>query len=118
MSNGLARVLILVVLRGVKLRVGLGRGVRYYKELKIRVRVGLRGRVRVRVWVKVGVGVGGGVGLGVGLGLGVGVSMTADIDWLAGSRLASELEANQSPRPSCPPQPCSDEAHFMHNASR
>ena len=35
MSNGLARVLILVVLRGVKLRVGLGRGVRYYKELRI-----------------------------------------------------------------------------------
>ena len=44
-SNGLARVLILVVLRGVKLRVGLGRGVRYYKELRIRVRV----RVRVRL---------------------------------------------------------------------
>ena len=39
-SNGLARVLILVVLRGVKLRVGLGRGVRYYKELRIRVMMG------------------------------------------------------------------------------
>ena len=38
-SNGLARVLILINLRGVKLRVGLGRGVRYYKELRIRVRV-------------------------------------------------------------------------------
>ena len=38
-SNGLARVLILVVLRRVKLRVGLGRGVRYYKELRIRARV-------------------------------------------------------------------------------
>ena len=48
-SNGLARVLILVVLRGVKLRVGLGRGVRYYKELRIRVRVRVRVTVRVRV---------------------------------------------------------------------
>ena len=34
-SNGLARVLIFINLRGVKLRVGLGRGVRYYKELEI-----------------------------------------------------------------------------------
>ena len=49
-SNGLARVLILVVLRGVKLRVGLGRGVRYYKELRIKVWA----RVRVRVMVMMG----------------------------------------------------------------
>ena len=34
-SNVLARLLILINLRGVKLRVGLGRGVRYYKELRI-----------------------------------------------------------------------------------
>ena len=44
-SNGLARLLIWINLRGVKLRIGLGRGVRYYNELEIRVRV----RVRVRV---------------------------------------------------------------------
>ena len=31
---------------GVKLRVGLGRGVRYYKELRIRVRVTVRVRVK------------------------------------------------------------------------
>ena len=37
-SNVLARVLIFINLRGSKLRVGLGRGVRYYKELRIRVR--------------------------------------------------------------------------------
>ena len=51
-SNGLARVLILINLRGVKLRVGLGRGVRYYKELRIRVRVGVRVRVRIRIRVR------------------------------------------------------------------
>ena len=49
MSNGLARLLIWVNLRGVKLRIGLGRGVRYYKELRIRVRVRVRVKVRVRV---------------------------------------------------------------------
>ena len=48
MSNVLARVLILINLRGVKLRVGLGRGVRYYKELRIRVRVRVTVRVRVK----------------------------------------------------------------------
>ena len=32
-SNVLARLLMLINLRRVKLRVGLGRGVRYYKEL-------------------------------------------------------------------------------------
>ena len=43
-SNGLARVFIFINLRGVKLRVGLGRGVRYYIVLEIRakVRVGVR----------------------------------------------------------------------------
>ena len=44
-TNVLARLLMLINLRGVELRVGLGRGVRYYKELRISVRV----RVRVRV---------------------------------------------------------------------
>ena len=34
-SNVLARVLILINLRGVELGVGPGEGVRYYKELKI-----------------------------------------------------------------------------------
>ena len=53
MSNVLARVLILINLRGVKLRVGLGRGVRYYKELRIRVRVGVGVGVRVRARVRV-----------------------------------------------------------------
>ena len=43
----------MINLRGVKLRVGLGRGVRYYNELEIRVRV----RVRVKIKVRVGVGV-------------------------------------------------------------
>ena len=57
-SNVLARVLMLINLRWVKLRVGLGRGVRYYNELKIKVEVRVRVRVRVRV------------GLGLGLGLG------------------------------------------------
>ena len=41
-SNGLARLLIWINLRGVKLRIGLGRGVRYYNELEIRVRVRVR----------------------------------------------------------------------------
>ena len=47
MSNVLARVLILINLRGVKLRVGLGRGVRYYIELQIKVQVGVRVRAGV-----------------------------------------------------------------------
>ena len=55
MLNGLARLLIWVNLRGVKLRIGLGRGVRYYKELRIRntnaVGVGAGAKVRVRVRV-------------------------------------------------------------------
>ena len=38
-SNVLARVLILINLRGVELGVGPGEGVRYYKGLEIRVRV-------------------------------------------------------------------------------
>ena len=51
-SNVLARVLILINLRGVKLRVGLGRGVRYYKELRIKVRVKAKVGDTVRVRVK------------------------------------------------------------------
>ena len=43
-SNGLARVLILINLRGVELGAGPGEGVRYYKELSIRVRVRVRAR--------------------------------------------------------------------------
>ena len=39
-SNVLARVLMVINLRRVKLRVGLGRGVRYYIELKIKVMMG------------------------------------------------------------------------------
>ncbi len=46
MSNVLARVLILINLRGVELGAGPGEGVRYYKELRIRVRVTVRVRVR------------------------------------------------------------------------
>ena len=45
MSNVLARVLILINLRGVELGAGPGEGVRYYKELRIRVRV----KVKVKV---------------------------------------------------------------------
>ena len=52
-SNGLARLLIWINLRGVKLRIGLGRGVRYYNELEIWVKVGVGGRGKVRVRVKV-----------------------------------------------------------------
>ena len=47
MSNVLARVLILINLRGVKLRVGLGRGVRYYKELRIMVTVVMMGVIGI-----------------------------------------------------------------------
>ena len=45
---------ILINLRGVKLRVGLGRGVRYDIELEIRDKVTVRVRVRVRVRVMMG----------------------------------------------------------------
>ena len=41
-SNVLARVLIFINLRKIKLRVGPGERVRYYKELRIRVRVRVR----------------------------------------------------------------------------
>ena len=42
-SNVLARVLILVVLKGVKLGGGPGEGVRYYIGLRIKVRLGSNG---------------------------------------------------------------------------
>ena len=53
MSNVLARVLILINLRGVELGVGPGEGVRYYKELRIKVRVTVWVTVTVRAKAKV-----------------------------------------------------------------
>ena len=52
-SNGLPRVLILVVLKGVKLGGGPGEGARYYIGLRIRVRLRVKVTVRVRVRLRV-----------------------------------------------------------------
>ena len=48
-SNGLARVLILVVLRGIELGGRPGEGVKYYIGLRIRVRVTVKRRFKSRV---------------------------------------------------------------------
>ena len=52
-SNGLARVLILVVLRGIELGGRPGEGVRYYIGLRIKVRARIRIRVRFGIGIRI-----------------------------------------------------------------